>query len=327
MKKSSKAAAALLALTFTLTWTAGCADSPAPGSSLTDPPESDFSDSVSGLPNGSDSSESGESSSAPNDSDNGSSDSSSEGGSETGSETPPEESVTPEVPETPSEQSAPPENTETPSASYVSYIKCSGENVNLRSGAGTNFAVVGTAAKNTMYVVIGKSGDWYKTYYKNQTVYISSTYVSVFSLEKSKNDAVENVISEGYKEIGVPYVYGAVRLHDGYGNFLKGFTNMKFDCSSLVQYAFFEGAGVLLQTTTRTQVSQGSHVDREDLRRGDCIYFTNASRVNKTGIERIGHVAIYLGDGYILHTASDYARIEKMNSTRWGYYIEARRFV
>jgi peptidoglycan endopeptidase LytE len=101
----------------------------------------------------------------------------------------------------------------------------------------------------------------------------------------------------------------------------------KFDCSSLVQYAYYQGAGELLDVTTRTQVVQGKYVKKSELKRGDCIYFTNESRQYKTGIERVGHVAIYLGDDYILHTASDYARIEKMTAYRWNFYIEARRFL
>ena len=55
------------------------------------------------------------------------------------------------------------------------------------------------------------------------------------------------------------------------------------------------------------------------------IFFTNAQRYNKTGVERIGHVALYLGDNYILHTASDYAVIEQISAQRWRYYIETRR--
>jgi cell wall-associated NlpC family hydrolase len=207
------------------------------------------------------------------------------------------------------------------------YIRCTGENVNLRAGAGTSYAVLGQAEKDTMYAVTGKNGNWYKTFYQNQTAYIYSSYVEEFEIEKSGDEAVEAVIAEGYKTLGVPYVYGAVRLHDGSGNLLRGFTKNKFDCSSLMQYIFYHGADVLLQTTTRTQVSQGQYVARSELKRGDCIYFTNASRQYNTGLERVGHVALYLGDGYILHTSSDYARIEKMTATRWGYYIEARRFV
>jgi cell wall-associated NlpC family hydrolase len=149
----------------------------------------------------------------------------------------------------------------------------------------------------------------------------------VFSLKKSESSTTEKVLSEGYKLIGTPYVYGAIRLHDGKGNLLKGFSSQKFDCSSLVQYVFYKGANKNLQVTTRTQVKQGKAVAKSDLQRGDCIYFTNEERQYKTGVERVGHVAIYLGDNYILHTASDYARIEKMSQKRWSYYIEARRFV
>ena len=177
-----------------------------------------------------------------------------------------------------------------------------------------------------MYAIIGKTGNWYKTYYRNKVAYIYAEYASVFTLEQT-HENVEKVIEEGYKLLGVPYVYGAVRLHDGKGNMLSGFTTQKFDCSSLIQYIFYKGADKVLQVTTRTQVTQGKYVAREDLQRGDCIYFTNEERQYKTGVEKVGHVALYLGNDYILHTASDYARIEKMSAKRWSFYIEARRFV
>ena len=156
--------------------------------------------------------------------------------------------------------------------------------------------------------------------------YISTSYAAVLSLEKSDSSKIENVISEGYKLLGTPSVYGAVRLHDGNGNMLSNFSVHKFDCSSLIQYIFYQGAGKLLNVTTRTQVKQGKFVKKSDLQRGDCIFFTNEDRQYNTGIERVGHVALYLGNDYILHTASDYARIEKMSQKRWSYYIEARRF-
>lgn len=218
----------------------------------------------------------------------------------------------------------PPQNSTASSTSQ--YIKCTGDNVNIRAGAGTDYTVLGYAEKGTMYAVIGKTGSWYKTYYKNKIAYIYASYTSVFTLEKTK-DTIEDVVEEGYKLLGVPYVYGAVRVHDGKGKLLKGFTAQKFDCSSLIQYIFYKGAGTLLGGHSRAQVLQGKYVKRSELQRGDCIFFTNESRKNKTGIERVGHVALYLGDGYILHTASDYARIEKISQARWNFYIEARRFI
>ncbi len=248
----------------------------------------------------------------------------------------PEEDQTPNVPENetvtpdvqPEQTPTPePEPEPTPQVSYARYIRCTGNNVNIRSGAGTSYAVLGSAEKNTTYAIVGQTGDWYQTYYRGKTAYISTSYAAVLTLEKSDNQKVESVIEEGYKLIGVPYVYGAVRLHDGNGNLLQGFSAQKFDCSSLVQYMFYKGANVNLQVTTRTQVVQGKPVKKADLQRGDCLYFTNESRQHLTGVNRVGHVAVYLGNDYILHTASDYARIEKMTAARWNYYLEARRFV
>lgn len=245
--------------------------------------------------------------------------------SDTEQETPPE-TQTPQVPQTPPVPTPEPDPAPVVPAK-AEYIRCTGSSVNFRSGAGTEYSVLGSAEKGTTYTVLGKTGNWYKTYYRNKTAYIYASYATVFTLEKSDDADVEKVISEGYKLLGVPYVYGAVRLHDGKGKLLSGFTAQKFDCSSLIQYVFYKGAKKLLDVNTRTQVVQGSFVKRANLQRGDCIYFTNESRQNKTGVERVGHVALYLGNNYILHTASDYARIEKMTAQRWAFYIEARRFL
>lgn len=216
---------------------------------------------------------------------------------------------------------------EPPAVKTVRYISVTGDNVNIRSGAGTGYSSVGTAEKSTMYAYLGEKDGWYITKYRNKTVYISKKYCVVTEMDKSDNEKIEAVIAEGTNVLGTPYVYGAVRLHDGKGNKLKGFSINAFDCSSLMQYMFYEGAGTLLQVNTRTQVYQGTTVSKSKLKRGDLMFFTNASRKNNTGIERIGHVAIYLGDNWILHTASDYAKIEQISSTRWGYYIQSQRMI
>ena len=244
------------------------------------------------------------------------------------------ESVGETLPETDSEteSSSPPAvsepEEETPTAPpQAEYIRCTGDSVNIRSGAGTSYSVLGSAEKGTSYTVLEKKGSWYKTYYRGKTGYIYASYATVFTLEKTEDTDVENVITEGYKTLGTPYVYGAVRFHDGNGKLLGGFSAQKFDCSSLIQYIFYKGAGVLLRSNTRTQVTQGEYVAKADLQRGDCMYFTNEERQYNKGIERVGHVALYLGDDYILHTSSDYARIEKMTAKRWKFFIEARRFL
>ncbi len=243
------------------------------------------------------------------------------------SSTEPSESAAPEPPQDSASSSPepPPKPQPQPQPATAEYIRCTGDGVNIRAGAGKDFAVVGRAEKDTVYAVTGKIGSWYKTYYRGKTAYLSASYVSVFSLEKGEGSS-EKAIEEGYKHIGVPYVYGAVRFHDGNGKLLAGFTAQKFDCSSLMQYIFHKGANATIGVHTRIQVKQGKYVKPSELRRGDCIFFTNDARKDNVGIERVGHVALYLGNNYILHTASDYARIEKISAKRWSHYIEARRF-
>ena len=233
-----------------------------------------------------------------------------------------------EAPEVPAVSVPEPEpQPEPPKVKKVSYIKVNSDNVNIRSGAGTGYSSVGTAEKSTLYAMLGEENGWYKTTYKNKTVYISKQYCVIVDMAKSDNEKVEAVIAEGTKMLGVPYVYGATRYHDGNGKLLKGFSTNAFDCSSLMQYMFYKGADKLLQVNTRTQIYQGTTVKKSELKRGDLIFFTNASRKNNKGIERVGHVAMYLGDNYILHTASDYAKIEQISTTRWSYYIQTQRMI
>lgn len=213
-----------------------------------------------------------------------------------------------------------------PQAETAKYICVTSSGVNIRSGAGSEYSALGTAEQGTLYALNGESGSWYKTSFKNKTAYISSKYCKIVQMDKSANEQIEKVIAEGCKCLGVKYVYGATRYHDGKGNKLSGFTTSEFDCSSLMQYMYKLGAGVNLQVNTRTQINQGTTVTGQ-LKRGDLMFFTNASRKYNTGVERVGHVAMYLGDNYILHTASDYAKIEQISSTRWGYYIQSQRIL
>ena len=325
MKKHTKKLPLLLALSCLLVMTA-CQTALPPTPPLGNSSESTSSDSSQ---NSSQNSSSDNSQDSSEDNSEDSSEDSSEGSSEDNSQDSSEDSSQGSANEpSPPTQPDPPVDPEPPAPiPTAKYIQCTGSSVNIRAGAGTGYSILGQAEKGTMYAVTKKIGNWYEIAYRNKTAYLHADYAYEFTLEMTNSKKTEEVIQEGYKLLGTPYVYGAVRLHNGKGKLLSNFSVQKMDCSSLIQYIFYQGASVLLDVTTRTQVVQGKYVHPNDLRRGDCIYFTNESREHKTGIERVGHVALYVGDNYILHTASDYARIEKMSAKRWSYYIEARRFL
>lgn len=99
-------------------------------------------------------------------------------------------------------------------------------------------------------------------------------------------DPVSNIINNGEKYIGTPYVYGA-----------SSTTTTEFDCSSFVQRAFGE-AGIVLPRTSAAQATIGTPVKRENLQKGDLVFFD----VNKTG--RISHVAIYIDKNTLLHAST-----------------------
>ena len=237
---------------------------------------------------------------------------------------PPEEEPEGEAP--PEEEEEQEEEEEEEKETYAFYLLINTDGLNVRSGAGTGYSVVGQVSENRLIGYYGQKGDWYETRYRGKIAYVSKSYVTVFTMQKA-SDEIETVIEEGVKYLGTPYVYGATRLHNGYGTMLSGFTTNAFDCSSYMQYIFYEGADKILQTTTRTQVFQGTEVKKSEIERGDLLFMTNASRYYNTGVERIGHVALYLGNNLILHTASDYANIEEISPTRWKYYITARRML
>lgn len=216
------------------------------------------------------------------------------------------------------------EPTAKPTDPKAIYLASTVDGLNVRSGAGKNYAVLGTLDKGDMVKYVDEKDGWGETVYRGKRAFVFTEYVVKVYMDKA-DEGTEKVISIGCDLLGTPYVYGAARLHDGKGNFYKSFTKTAFDCSSLMQYIFYYGRGVLIDVNTRTQVKQGVAVERADLRRGDLMFFTNSSRKNKTGLERIGHVALYLGDNYILHTASDHAVIERISAVRWNYYICARR--
>ena len=205
-------------------------------------------------------------------------------------------------------------------------VRSNTDSLTVRTGPGTGYTALGYLDKNDMAEYRGKTGGWYQIVFKRRTAYVSAAYATTVEFEKG-SDTIERILSEGQQLLGIPYVLGAQRYHWGNGVKNTNFTGDSFDCSSLTQYIYKIAAGVNLGVTTRDQVVQGTAVGKNNLRRGDLMFFTNEVRVNKTGVERIGHVAVYLGDNYILHTASDHAVIEPISNKRWSYYETSRRFV
>ncbi len=197
--------------------------------------------------------------------------------------------------------------------------------LNVRSAPSTSSTCVGSLDKGDMVSFVDLENGWYETVYKGSTAYVSASdvYTSLAYFDVGSQE-VEDAIELGCTLLGTPYVYGATRYLNYDGSLNSYFTGNSYDCSSMVQYIYASALGIQLGSTSREQSLDGVEVAASDIQRGDLLFFTNSDRYYNTGIERIGHVAIYLGNNYILHTASDHAVIEEISATRWSYFITAR---
>lgn len=229
----------------------------------------------------------------------------------------------------PDNEISPPDNSgnQPPLVTYDTLIKVNAYSIYLYQSKSTSSKKIGSVNKGDMLPLITTHTGYYETVFNYQRAYVKiDNSVSIAKFEHG-SEKVERLIEETKKLIGIPYVYGAERYHWGNGVLNPQFSKYKFDCSSLTQYVYYLSNNVLLKTTSREQSLQGKYVEKNDIKRGDLMFFTNSSRQHLTGVDRIGHVAIYFGDNYIIHTASDYCIIEPISATRWGYYITTRRFL
>lgn len=134
------------------------------------------------------------------------------------------------------------------------------------------------------------------------TVAVQAT--PTFAAESASSTAA-NILATGEKYMGVPYQFGAA----------SGQTN-RFDCSSFTQYVFGQ-YGIKLPRSSKEQSTVGTYVPRNQLQPGDLVFFYSP----------IHHVAIYMGDGKLLHTfGKDGVTVTDLTSGWWNsHYTTARR--
>jgi cell wall-associated NlpC family hydrolase len=98
-----------------------------------------------------------------------------------------------------------------------------------------------------------------------------------------------------YAQLGCPYVYGGT-----------GPCHMGFDCSGLVQAAW-AAAGVQIPRDTYEQWAALPHVPLSSMEPGDLLIYNGE-----------GHVAMYVGGGYIIDAPQTGMNVEKIpESTGW----------
>ena len=184
--------------------------------------------------------------------------------------------------------------------------------LNVRSGAGTNYSIIGSLSKGTKVEVISTTNGWSKIKYNGSTGYVSSQYLSSSASDNSTSTStsVSKVISYAKKLLGKPYVWGA-----------EGPSS--FDCSGFTCYVFKNAANINLPRVSKDQSNYGTYVKKSDLREGDLIFFDTSGENDGN----VSHVGIYLGNNQFIHCSSSKGQvvISEMSSYYTKAYVNARR--
>ncbi len=111
----------------------------------------------------------------------------------------------------------------------------------------------------------------------------------------------QNLVNYALQFVGRPYRDGGNDPHTG------------ADCSGFVRYVMQNGAGVSMNRSSRDQALQGRSISVDAMQPGDLLFYAKGSRIN--------HVAMYIGDGQIVH-ASTYKTGIKIS--KWNYRTPVR---
>ena len=203
-------------------------------------------------------------------------------------------------------------NNSTSQTSYKATVNT--DSLNMRKGAGTSYSVITKLSNGTVvYVLESASNGWKKIKKSNGTIgWVSGSYLANGVVEQTSTPStnkVQAVIDLAHKQLGKPYVWGAEGPNS-------------FDCSGLIYYVYKNAASITLPRTSSDQYSAGVAVSRSNLKAGDLIF----SSTDGTG--NITHVAIYVGDGQMIHAPRNGKNVEKVsiNNSYWNKaYVGARR--
>ncbi|WP_074011014.1 C40 family peptidase [Numidum massiliense] len=110
-------------------------------------------------------------------------------------------------------------------------------------------------------------------------------YAATPTSAPSSQTVADKIIVTGNQYIGTPYQFGA-----RYGQ------TRTFDCSSFVKTVYAKH-NVYLPRSSRQQSQVGKYVPRNQLQKGDLVFFSTSKSKG-----RVGHVGIYAGNGLLLHT-------------------------
>lgn len=165
-------------------------------------------------------------------------------------------------------------------------------------------AVIGQASKGSTYEILEMvNSSWARVHTGNQEGYIHIAEVATTVAEKVEEVVVDpseakrqEIVEFGKQFLGNPYVWGGTDPNKG------------ADCSGFTSYILRKVAGINLSHSSRAQANEGKKISADEIRPGDLVFYGSGKSIN--------HVAIYAGDGQIVHASTEKSGIKM---SKWNY--------
>lgn len=187
--------------------------------------------------------------------------------------------------------------------SATKYVYSGDGSLNMRSNATVNSKIVKTLKNGNKIKLSSKKvvngTTWVYGTYSGKSGWMNAKYLSSKKVKKASNNG-SSMISYGAQFLGTPYVWG-------------GTTPRGFDCSGFTSYVYKNKAGKSIPRTSGAQYAASKKVSRSQLQAGDLVFFS-------VGSSRITHVAMYAGNGQLLHAAGNRVQYQSL-AGYWDRYV------
>lgn len=166
----------------------------------------------------------------------------------------------------------------------------------VREEPNTDCTILTRVAENEEIEVVEVLDGWVKVNIDNRIGFVCADYVDVYRTlpkgvtlkELSYGDGVSNIavdmIEYAKQFLGNPYVYGGTSLTNG------------TDCSGFTM-RIYQHFGYSISRTSRSQANDGRRVSLSEIQPGDLLFYSRGGT--------IGHVAMYIGNGQIIHASTE----------------------
>lgn len=195
------------------------------------------------------------------------------------------------------------------------WLRINVDALNVRMEPSTDTGIVARVILGQTYPVIGREGEWYKISVGEEEGYIHRDYCQVgYTVAQAENwnqlanlsGPAYDMVAWGMQYLGLPYIYGGESMSSG------------CDCSYF-SCMCMSRVGIGIRRTSREQAQQGAGVgSMAEALPGDLLFYATHGTID--------HVAVYIGDGKILHAAQSIGCVSISAYNYCGEPVAIRRY-